>query len=253
EIDAAQHSQAVVVVDDQNGVSHSPHVAFVTLAPRHCGPRLRSETHADRCTETNVSAVRSSRGTGRRGRAARGLRSSPDGAVETTLRGADRARDDRRRSDRVVRRGQRARAAAVASVRPPCSQRARPRPPAAGRVRDRTRRARRGPRRRTRRDGRDRRGARARRRRRRGAVAAGVARGGLSGGGLARRVAAPPPPLPAELDGEAEPPSRGSALTATLLALSGATVFAAGATLELWPVWALGLALFASGLLVYSP
>jgi len=78
-------------------------------------------------------------------------------------------------------------------------------------------------------------------------------RGALFRVRLARLRVATPPPLPAELDGEAEPPSRGSALTATLLALSGATVFAAGATLELWPVWALGLALFASGLLVYSP
>jgi hypothetical protein len=38
-----------------------------------------------------------------------------------------------------------------------------------------------------------------------------------------------------------------------VLAVSGAGVFAAGATLGLWPVWALGLALFASGVLVYSP
>jgi len=38
-----------------------------------------------------------------------------------------------------------------------------------------------------------------------------------------------------------------------VLAVSGALVFAVGATVELWPVWALGLALFASGFLVYSP
>jgi hypothetical protein len=38
-----------------------------------------------------------------------------------------------------------------------------------------------------------------------------------------------------------------------VLALSGALVFAAGATLALWPVWVLGLALFAGGLLVYVP
>ena len=44
-----------------------------------------------------------------------------------------------------------------------------------------------------------------------------------------------------------------NALAATLLALSGATLVAAGAALELWPVWALGLSLFASGALVYSP
>src|SRR6266576_2592044 len=50
----------------------------------------------------------------------------------------------------------------------------------------------------------------------------------------------------------AEVLARGDALAATVLALTGATVFATGATLQLWPVWALGLALFASGVLVYS-
>ena len=58
---------------------------------------------------------------------------------------------------------------------------------------------------------------------------------------------------PAELETESEPTARGDALAATILVLSGATVFATGATLQLWPVWALGLALFASGVLVYSP
>ena len=78
-------------------------------------------------------------------------------------------------------------------------------------------------------------------------------RGALFRVRLARLRAATPKPLPSEPATEPEPPPRGDALAATLLALSGATVFAAGATLELWPVWALGLALFASGLLVYSP
>jgi hypothetical protein len=70
---------------------------------------------------------------------------------------------------------------------------------------------------------------------------------------LARLRVATPQPLPAELASEPEPPPRGNALAATVLAISGTTVFAAGATLDLWPVWALGLALFASGLLVFSP
>jgi hypothetical protein len=78
-------------------------------------------------------------------------------------------------------------------------------------------------------------------------------RGALFRVRLARLRVATPRPLPAELVAEPEPPARGDALAATMLALSGAAVFAAGATLELWPVWALGLALFASGLLVYSP
>ena len=78
-------------------------------------------------------------------------------------------------------------------------------------------------------------------------------RGALFRVRLARLRVATPKPLPAELATESEPPARGDALAATVLALSGATVFAAGATLQLWPVWALGLALFASGFLVYSP
>src|SRR5204862_7528231 len=90
-----------------------------------------------------------------------------------------------------------------------------------------------------------------------GAVAPGGAahewRGALFRVRLARLRAATPKPLPAEPELEPEPPARGSALAATVLAVSGALVFAVGATVELWPVWALGLALFASGFLVYSP
>jgi hypothetical protein len=78
-------------------------------------------------------------------------------------------------------------------------------------------------------------------------------RGALFRVRLARLRVATPKPLPAELETEPEPTARGDALAATILALSGATVFATGATLQLWPVWALGLALFASGALVYSP
>jgi hypothetical protein len=78
-------------------------------------------------------------------------------------------------------------------------------------------------------------------------------RGALFRVRLARLRVATPKPLPAELETEPEQTARGDALAATILALSGATVFATGATLQLWPVWALGLALFVSGVLVYSP
>ncbi len=78
-------------------------------------------------------------------------------------------------------------------------------------------------------------------------------RGALFRVRLARLRAATPKPLPTEHELEPEPPERGSALAATVLAVSGALVFAVGATVEVWPVWALGLALFASGFLVYSP
>jgi fatty acid desaturase len=63
---------------------------------------------------------------------------------------------------------------------------------------------------------------------------------------------ATPRPIQAEA-ARPDLPRGASALTATVLALSGALVFAAGATLALWPVWVLGLALFAGGLLVYVP
>jgi len=78
-------------------------------------------------------------------------------------------------------------------------------------------------------------------------------RGALFRVRLARLRVSTPKPLPAEPRDEPEPPARSDALAATVLTVSGAGVFAAGATLGLWPVWALGLALFASGLLVYSP
>jgi hypothetical protein len=78
-------------------------------------------------------------------------------------------------------------------------------------------------------------------------------RGALFRVRLARLRVSTPKPLPAEPRDEPEPPARADTLAATVLTVSGAGVFAAGATLGLWPVWALGLALFASGLLVYSP
>jgi hypothetical protein len=78
-------------------------------------------------------------------------------------------------------------------------------------------------------------------------------RGALFRVRLARLRVATPKPLPAEPAAAPESLGHGDALAATVLAVSGAGVFAAGATLGLWPVWALGLALFASGVLVYSP
>ena len=43
------------------------------------------------------------------------------------------------------------------------------------------------------------------------------------------------------------------AAAATALTFLGVTAFAAGAVLLLWPIWAVGLALVAGGLLVYRP
>ncbi len=48
-------------------------------------------------------------------------------------------------------------------------------------------------------------------------------------------------------------PAVAQAGVATLLGLLGATSFAAGAVLLLWPLWAAGLALVAGALLVYRP
>jgi hypothetical protein len=79
-------------------------------------------------------------------------------------------------------------------------------------------------------------------------------RGALFRVRLARLRVATPTPLPVEPAPEntaTSPKSR--AVAAALLALSGAVIFAAGASLVLWPLWALGLALFAGGLLVYAP
>lgn len=44
-----------------------------------------------------------------------------------------------------------------------------------------------------------------------------------------------------------------TAILATLLVLSGALLFTAGAVLVAWPVWAAGLALFAGGFVLYRP
>jgi hypothetical protein len=53
--------------------------------------------------------------------------------------------------------------------------------------------------------------------------------------------------------GEAPASPTAGAAAATALTLLGATAFAAGAVLLLWPLWAAGLALVAGGLLVYRP
>jgi hypothetical protein len=79
-------------------------------------------------------------------------------------------------------------------------------------------------------------------------------RGALFRVRLARMRVATPKPLPAEYAPDHQAPSRGSAaFPAMLLALTGAVLFAVGASLTLWPVWALGLGLFAGGLLIYTP
>ena len=74
-------------------------------------------------------------------------------------------------------------------------------------------------------------------------------RGALFRVRLARMRLTTSPPPASELAG----PATASAAAATALTLLGATAFAAGAVLLLWPVWAVGLALVAGGLLVYRP
>ena len=76
-------------------------------------------------------------------------------------------------------------------------------------------------------------------------------RGALFRVRLARLRVSTPQPLPAEPASES--PLHGNPLAGTLLAIGGAFLFATGATLTLWPVWALGIALFAGGFLVYRP
>ena len=78
-------------------------------------------------------------------------------------------------------------------------------------------------------------------------------RGSLFRVRLARLRVATPPPLPTEEAIATPPPQGASALASFSLAVCGALIFAAGATLELWPIWALGLALVAGALLVYTP
>ena len=72
-------------------------------------------------------------------------------------------------------------------------------------------------------------------------------RGALFRVRLARmRLTTDPAPAP-------DPPERTAAAAATALTFLGVTAFAAGAALLLWPIWAVGLALVAGGLLVHRP
>jgi hypothetical protein len=65
-----------------------------------------------------------------------------------------------------------------------------------------------------------------------------------------RLAATPPPPFPEPV---AEPAGIARPLVAFLLALLGAVAFVAGATLGLWPVWALGLAAVGGSVFAYRP
>jgi len=67
---------------------------------------------------------------------------------------------------------------------------------------------------------------------------------------VAGRLAGPPAPRreePQEAEGIARP------LAAVLLALAGALAFVAGATLGLWPLWALGIVAVCISVLAYRP
>ncbi len=79
-------------------------------------------------------------------------------------------------------------------------------------------------------------------------------RGALFRVRLARlRVTPQPPRAPLLRERPPDPRIDPAALTATLLALVGTLVVTTGAVLGLWPLWALGLALVAGGLVVYRP
>ena len=79
-------------------------------------------------------------------------------------------------------------------------------------------------------------------------------RGALFRVRLARMRVADAKPAPPVVEEEAERPRFPlAALVATVLAITGAAVFAAGATAEAWPVWAIGLVLFCSAVLVFQP
>ncbi len=78
-------------------------------------------------------------------------------------------------------------------------------------------------------------------------------RGALFRVRLARLRLATPAPMPPEVQwvDEESVHARG-ALPATVFVVAGAAAFAGGATISLWPLWALGLALVAGALLVYK-
>jgi hypothetical protein len=80
-------------------------------------------------------------------------------------------------------------------------------------------------------------------------------RGALFRVRLARLRAAAPPALPAEpapTDVELAF-GRPAARLAVVLSVLGTAAFAAGAAFAFWPIWSLGIALFAGGVLVYRP
>jgi hypothetical protein len=77
-------------------------------------------------------------------------------------------------------------------------------------------------------------------------------RGALFRVRLARlRLAGPRPQRP--LPVEPQPVHRAAALTALVLALTGALVFAVGASAGAWPVWAAGIAGVCASFIAYKP
>ena len=77
-------------------------------------------------------------------------------------------------------------------------------------------------------------------------------RGALFRVRLARHRLQGRPVLPA-IDPEPLPRRPWPALAAALLVVAGAAAFTTGATLTLWPLWALGLTFVAAGFLAYRP
>lgn len=65
-----------------------------------------------------------------------------------------------------------------------------------------------------------------------------------------RRLIRLPPPLPRELE---DPPTTATAAVALVLLAAGTVAFLAGAVLVIWPLWAAGLGVVATSLLVYRP
>jgi hypothetical protein len=75
-------------------------------------------------------------------------------------------------------------------------------------------------------------------------------RGALFRVRLARMSLATAPPAAEEVEPEDDPKPSG-AIAAAALAVAGASVFVAGAALELWPLWVAGMAAFAASFLVF--
>jgi hypothetical protein len=78
-------------------------------------------------------------------------------------------------------------------------------------------------------------------------------RGALFRVRLARLRIAGARPLPTEAEPEAPAGFPVNALAATMLAIVGAALFAAGATAASWPTWSAGLLLFCGAILVFQP